>query len=73
MWLIEAIRKMQTRQNDALRVCERIRDPRGVDIEAMYVRNNIPKLLPAWNLELLSPPHKLSQDPDNIVTTGRDL
>ena len=39
-----AERKLQTLQNDALRICERIRDPRGVDIENLHTRNRVPKL-----------------------------
>ena len=39
-----AERKLQTLQNDALRICEKIRDPRGVNIENLHTRNNVPKL-----------------------------
>ena len=68
-----AITQYQTLQNDALRISERITDPRGVDIDALHARNKIPKLLPARERELMSYLHKLAQDPDNVVIPGREL
>ena len=67
-----AARQYQTLQNDALRISELIRDPRGVDIDALHARNKIPKLRPARDRELLSHLHKLSRNPDNIVIPIRE-
>ena len=39
-----AERKLQTMQNDALRICEKIRDPRGVNIDNLHTRNKVLKL-----------------------------
>ena len=68
-----ATRKMQTLQNDALRICECIRDPRGVDIDALHTRNQIPKLVRARDKELLSYMHKMSQDQNNVLQAPRIL
>ena len=62
------IRKPQMLQNDVLRICECIRDPRGINIDALHTRNKIPKLLPDRNRELLKHHHKLFRDAVNVIT-----
>ena len=66
-----AVRKMQTLQNDALRICECIRDPRGVNIDDLYARNNIQKLLPARTGELVVHLDKMSKHPDKLISQHR--
>ena len=68
-----AARQMQTLQNDALRICERIRDPRGVNVDALHTRNNLSELKPARSRELLCHLHKMSMNPRNLVVPARDL
>ena len=68
-----AVRQMQTLQNDALRICEGIRDPRGVNITDLHARHKIEMLESARTRELLGHLHKLAQDPDNLIVPTRVL
>ena len=68
-----AVRQMQTLQNDALRICEGIRDPRGVNIADLHARHKIEMLEPARTRELLGHLHKMSQIPDNLIVPVREL
>ena len=68
-----AVRKFQTLQNDALRICERIRDPRGVDVDGLHERLKVPKLEPARTRQLLGYLHKTAQDESNVIQPRRVL
>ena len=68
-----AIRKLQTLQNNALRVCESIRDPRGVDIAALHTRNKVTKLEVTRRHQLLSLMHREAQDENQVVAPVRVL
>ena len=68
-----AERKFQTLQNDGLRICERIRDPRGVNILELHQRNRVPLLAVGRTRQLLSYLHTASQDAANVIAPVRDL
>ena len=68
-----ASRKFQTLQNDGLRICERVRDPRGVDIAALHQRNRVSMLSVGRTRQLLGYLHTASQMAENVVTPVRDL
>ena len=68
-----AERKLQTLQNDALRICEKIRDPCGVNIVNLHGRNNVPMLEDARQRQLLTYLHKYSLKDENVITPTRTL
>ena len=49
--LVWAVHKLQ---NDALRICEMIRYPRGVNIDDLHMRNGVSKLQTAGQHQMLS-------------------
>ena len=68
-----ASRKFQTLQNDGLRICERVRDPRGVDIAALHQRNGVPMLAVGRTRQLLGYLHAASQVAENVIVPTRNL
>ena len=68
-----ASRKLQTLQNDALRACEQIRDPRGINIDHLHTRNSVPTLKTTRNRQLAVLMYKRAQHPANILVPTRAL
>ena len=68
-----AQRKIQTLQNNGLRACEGIIDPRGIDVDALHVRSNVTKLRVTQERQLVSLLHKLSRNPENVIIPPRIL
>ena len=68
-----ATRKLQTLQNHGLRICENIRDPRGVDIDLLHGRLNVTKIETTETRQLLCLLHKHSKDANNVLIKPRVL
>ena len=70
MW---AIAKLQTLQNDCLRACEKILDPRGVNVDALHTRLNVTTLKTSRDRQLLSHIQKWALDHQNSTVPPRLL
>ena len=68
-----ATKKLQTLQNNGLRVCERIKDPRGVDIQGLHDGLNVSTVETTRRRQLLTLLHKRATDAENVLTRPRVL
>ena len=68
-----ATRKLQTLQNNGLRICEQIRDPRGVDIAGLHTALNVSTIATTRNRQLLSLLHKRSKNEEYVLPRPRVL
>ena len=64
---------LQVQQNHALRACERIANPRDIDIDVLHANNTMEKLEERRNKQLLAHIYRLAKVPGNIVVPVRDL
>ena len=67
------VKKLQTSQNDCLRICDRIFDARDANIAALHHDNKMDYLAPRRAKLLLSHMYKLSKDPGNLIKPVRNL
>lgn len=67
------IKRMQTLQNDALRVCCGVRRATDVSTDELHERCGVERLASKRKRLLLSLMYKASRDEDNTVTPVRDL
>ena len=68
-----AVRKLQTLQNNGLRVCDKIRDPRGVNIAGLHDTLGVSTVETTRNRQLLTLIHKRSKFEENLLRRPRDL
>ena len=68
-----AANKLQTLQNDCLRACEQIRDPRDAHVNDLHTRNHVVPLQVTRDRQLLCLMHKWSKDHTNVVVPPRLL
>ena len=68
-----ATKKLETLQNDCLRVCEGIRDPRDIHVEQLRTQNGVELLEERRHRQLLGLMYKMSLDPDNVIVPVREL
>ena len=68
-----AVRKLQTLQNNGLRICEKIRDPRGVDIQGLHDNLGVSSVETTRNRQLLTLIHKRTKDEETVLRRPREL
>ena len=68
-----AVTKLQTIQNDCLRICNNIQDACLADVDDLHVDADLEKLHVRRNRHLLTMMYKRSTDPDNLVQPRRNL
>ena len=68
-----ATRKLETLQNDCLRVCEGIRDPRDIHVEQLHTQNGVVMLEERRHRQLLGMMYSLSRDPESVIVPAREL
>ena len=68
-----AVNKLQTLQNDGIRICERILDPRGHNVDALHTQNKVTKLKVTRDRQLLRHLFKMSKNPTLVMVPARNL
>ena len=65
--------RLQTLQNNGLRICEKIRDPRGVNIQGLHDNLGVSTVETTRNRQLLVQIHRRVQDEEHILLRPRAL
>ena len=70
---VGSVGKLQTLQNDCLRACYGIRDPRDINVDALHQNSGLERLVTRRNIQILTRMYAHSQNDDNVVQPARVL